>query len=556
MTRSPIRAALAAFAAFALLPSALCADEPKAAKPNFVVINIDDLGYADIGPFGSQLNRTPNLDAMAKEGRKLTSFYAAPVCSPSRAMLMTGSYPKRCLPIPHVLFPANDIGLSPKEVTIAEVLKEQGYATAIIGKWHLGDQPEFLPNKQGFDLHFGLPYSNDMGPAEDGVKSDLGKPLPKTKGAGQPPLPLLRNGTVVKRVLPDDQQSLVEIYTKEATQFIADHKGKPFLLYLPHNAVHFPIYPGKKWAGKSPNGIFSDWVEEVDWSVGEILAALKKHGLAEKTLVIFTSDNGGTGRSVNRPLRGNKGSTLEGGVRVPTIAWWPGKISAGTETDAITGMFDILPTFAALAGAKLPADRKLDGVNIGSLLTGEKDAKGHDTFYYYRGLRLEAVRHGDWKLQLAAPTKKNKDDPFTPKLYNLKDDVGESKDVAADNPEVVKQLRALADAMKDDLGLDGAAPGSRELGKVKDARPLINKDGTIRPGFEPNLAASNCQLGGADSVRTLPMLVQPVGVRQLRGGVGGVGLDRAEERDFFGHGHAPPVMTLRHSAGKVCHAAM
>ncbi len=384
------------------VPAGLRAAE-KPARPNFILINIDDLGYADIGPFGSKINRTPNLDTMAKEGRKLTSYYAAPVCSPSRAALMTGCYPKRVLPIQGVLFPANDVGLSPKEVTVAEVLKGVGYATAIVGKWHLGDQPEFLPNKQGFDLHFGLPYSNDMGPAEDGVKSDLGKPLPKTKGPGQPPLPLLRNGTVVKRVLPDDQQSLVELYTNESVEFIAANKGKPFFLYLAHNAVHFPIYPGKKWAGKSPHGIFSDWVEEVDWSVGQVLAAVRKHGLADRTLVIFTSDNGGTPRSVNAPLRGHKGSTYEGGMREPTIAWWPGQIPAGTETDAIVGMFDILPTFAALAGGKVPTDRKIDGADIWPQLAGIKDAKpAHETFYYYRGLRLEAVRHGDWKLQIAA----------------------------------------------------------------------------------------------------------------------------------------------------------
>src|SRR5438270_5589898 len=232
------------------------ADPPP--RPNFVVINVDDLGYADVGPFGSKINRTPHLTRMAKEGRKLTSFYAAPVCSPSRAALMTGCYPKRVLPIPHVLFPGNDVGLSPQEVTVAEVLKAEGYATAIVGKWHLGDQPEFLPNRQGFDLHFGLPYSNDMGPAEDGVKSSLGQPLPKPTGPGQPPLPLLRNGTVVKRVLPDDQQSLVERYTTESVAFIKANQSRPFFLYLAHNAVHFPVYPGKKWAGKSPHGIFSD----------------------------------------------------------------------------------------------------------------------------------------------------------------------------------------------------------------------------------------------------------------------------------------------------------
>jgi arylsulfatase A-like enzyme len=327
-----------------------------------------------------------------------------------------------------------------------------------------------------------------MGPAEDGVKSDLGKPLPKAKAPGQPPLPLLRNGTVVKRVLPDDQQSLVEIYTTEATAFIAANKDKPFFLYLAHNAVHFPIYPGKAWAGKSPHGIFSDWVEEADWSVGQVLDALRGHGLAGRTLVIFTSDNGGTPRSVNAPLRGFKASTFEGGVRVPTIAWWPGKIPAGTETDAVLGMFDVLPTFAALAGGKFPAGRKLDGVDVWPHLSGVKDARpAHDTFYYYRGLKLEAVRHGDWKLHLADPAGKAdaKDDAFRPRLYDLKADIGEAKDVAAEHPDVVKQLEGLAAAMKDDLGLDGIGPGCRPLGRVKDARPLIDLDGKVRPGFEP-----------------------------------------------------------------------
>jgi arylsulfatase A-like enzyme len=301
-----------------------------------------------------------------------------------------------------VLFPEDAVGLSPKEITLAEVLKEAGYATAIIGKWHLGDQPEFLPNAQGFDLHFGLPYSNDMGPAADGVKSDLGKPLPPEKDKPQPPLPLLRNGQVVKRVRPDDQQSLVEIYTDEAVKFIGEHEAAPFFLYLPHNAVHFPIYPGKRWAGKSPHGIYSDWVEEMDWSVGRVLDTLRQRGLAERTLVVFMSDNGGTARGTNVPLRGLKGSTWEGGVRVPMIAWWPGQVPAGTESDAIAAMFDVLPTFAALAGAKLPADRKLDGANLWPHLAGTPDAPpAHETFFYFNGLRLNAVRHGDWKLQVA-----------------------------------------------------------------------------------------------------------------------------------------------------------
>ena len=449
-------------------------------KPNFIFINIDDLGYADIGPFGSTLNRTPNLDRMAKEGCKLTSFYAAPVCSPSRAALMTGCYPKRALPIPGVLFPRGANGLSPNEVTVAEVLKEVGYSTAIIGKWHLGDQPAFLPNQQGFDLHFGLPYSNDMGPASDGVKSSLGQPLPEGTKANQPPLPLLRNGTVVKRMLPDDQQSLVEIYTDEAIKFIAQHKTEPFFLYLPHNAVHFPLYPGKKWAGKSSNGIYSDWVEEVDWSLGRVLDTVREQGLTERTFVIFTSDNGGTPRAVNTPLRGNKGSTWEGGMRVPTIAWWPGQIPADTKTDAIAGMFDILPTFAALAGGKLPTDRKIDGANIWPHLTGTPIVKPtHETFFFYNGLTLEAVRHGDWKLQIVQgkPAIKNKAEvPFAPKLYNLKTDIGESTNVAAEHPEIVAQLQTLIAEMSNDLGLDGTAPGSRELGHVDNPKSLIEID--------------------------------------------------------------------------------
>ncbi len=479
--------------AFFLLVSTLHASSALAAesKPNFIVINIDDLGYADIGPFGSKLNRTPNIDRMAKEGRKLTSFYAAPVCSPSRAALMTGCYPKRALPIPHVLFPGDAVGLSPSEITVAEVLKDVGYATGIVGKWHLGDQPEMLPLKQGFDEWFGLPYSNDMGPGSDGSRSDLGKPLPEGNGKGQFPLPLLRNGKVVKRVMPDDQQSLVEIYTDEAVSFITRNKERPFFLYMPHNAVHFPLYPGKKWAGKSPNGIYSDWVEEVDWSVGRVLDTVREQGLSERTLVIFTTDNGGTPRAVNTPLRGFKGSTLEGGMRVPTIAWWPGKVPADTASDAIAGMFDILPTFAALAGGKVPADRKIDGANLWPILAGQPDAKpAHETFYFYRGMKLEAVRHGDWKLRLAnlQEGKKNAKAPdpapATAMLFNLKKDIGESENVAAANPEVVAKLESLVAEMKGDLGLDGPAPGSRALGKAENPAPIIGLDGKVRREFD------------------------------------------------------------------------
>ena len=452
--------------------TAFAADAPK---PNFVIINIDDLGYADTGPFGSTLNRTPNLDRMAKEGRKLTSFYAAPVCSPSRAALMTGCYAKRVLPIPHVLFTGSKVGLSPSEVTVAKALKARGYATEIVGKWHLGDQPEFLPTRQGFDSWFGLPYSNDMGPAGDGVKSNFGEPLPRKDPGGQPPLPLMRNETVVQRVLAKDQEMLVARYTAEAVGFIKTNRERPFFLYLAHNAVHWPLYPGEKFRGKSKNGLFGDWVEEMDWSVGEVLETLRAQGLAEKTLVFFLSDNGGPGFSVNRPFRGQKGSTWEGGIRVPAIAWWPGKIPAGTESDVICAMFDVFPTFVALSGGTVSADRKLDGKNLWPVLSGEANAAApHDGFLYFKGLVLEAVRDGTWKLHLAKG-----------ELYDLKTDPGESKNVATANPEVVARLRAIADATDSDLGRTGIGPGVRPLGTVENPQPLIGHDGRPRAGFEP-----------------------------------------------------------------------
>ena len=451
------------------------------AKPNLIFINIDDLGYADIGPFGSKLNRTPHLDRMAREGRKLTSFYAAPVCSPSRAALMTGCYPKRGLPIPHVLFPGNAVGLNQEEVSVAELLKDEDYVTGIIGKWHLGDQPEFMPGRHGFDYFFGLPYSNDMGPAGDGVKSNLGAPIRKRRrrGRGQPPLPWLRNDTVIKRVLADDQTTLVKRYTDEAVSFISKNQKKPFFLYLPHSAVHFPIYPGKAFQGKSKNGIYGDWVEEVDWSVGQVLDKVRELELEHKTMVIFTSDNGGTHRGLNTPLRGYKGSTWEGGMRVPTIAWWPGKIPAGTSTDAVTGMIDILPTLVKLAGGKVPTDRKIDGGDIWPLLSGQSGAKSpHDVFYYYRGLTLEGVRSGPWKLRAPKGEFETKGE-----LYNLENDIDESTNLGEANPEVVKRLLALVGKMEDDLGLKGIGPGCRALGKVADAKPIIDHDGNVRAEF-------------------------------------------------------------------------
>jgi arylsulfatase A len=463
-------------------------------KPNIILINIDDLGYADISPFGGKL-MTPNLETMAKEGMLFRSHYAAPLCTPSRAAMMTGCYPKRVMPIPGVLFPAANLGLSPDETTVAEVLKSAGYVTNCIGKWHLGDQPPFLPTKQGFDHYYGIPYSNDMGPRDEGSKSNPDKPLPKKpdvsnpnqknatpgdetglKGDAQTPLPLLEDVNVVERVKVEEQHLFTRRYTDRAIAFLRENREKPFFLYLPHNAVHFPHYPPKAMMGQSKISLQKDWVLEVDQSVGQILDELRRLQLDSKTLVVFTSDNGGpTNQGAdNTPLRGAKGSTWEGGMRVCTIAWWPGTIQPKTSTNEITSHMDWLATFTSLAGTKPSVNRKTDGIDLSPLLLGQPNAKGHETFYYFKGLELEAVRQGPWKLHLAKS-----------ELYHLDEDMAESKDVASQQPEVVKKLNELAEVMDSDLGRKGAnRPGVRKLGRVENPLPLIAQDGTVCPGFD------------------------------------------------------------------------
>jgi arylsulfatase A-like enzyme len=311
----------------------------------------------------------------------------------------------------------------------------------------------------------------------------------------QPPLPLMQNETVVKRVLANDQIQFVSMYTKEALRFIHENKKKPFFLYLAHNAVHFPLYPGDKFRGKSGNGLYGDWVAEMDWSVGEVLKTLTTNGIAKNTLIIFTSDNGATPRGVNFPLRGNKFSTREGGLRVPTIAWWPGKVPAGTSTDAICGMFDILPTFAAFAGVKVSKDRKIDGADISSIIIGAPGAPPpHQVFYYFAGLQLQAVRDSVWKLIITPDNTNNfkkgntnpvpiNEDISSFQLYNLKADIGESTNIAAQNPEIVERLKKLVLKMNDDLGISDIGPGVRPLGRVKDPQPIIGQDGNVSPGF-------------------------------------------------------------------------
>ena len=447
-------------------------------KPNVILILIDDMGYGDIGPFGSAKNRTPNLDRMAREGMRLTSCYAAPVCTPSRAQILTGCYAKR-VSLPAVIFPGCRIGLSPKEHTVAELLKGAGYATMCIGKWHVGDQPEFLPTRHGFDHYFGLPYSNDMGGSETG-------PVPGNGKKGKPPLPLVRDEKVIEIVPHAAQDRLTERYTDEALAFIHENREKPFFLYLPHTAVHVPIHPGDRFKGKSANGAFGDWVEEVDWSTGRVLDALRELKLDQKTLVIFTSDNGpwltqGANGGTAGPLRGGKGGTFEGGMREPTLAWWPGKVQAGTTCDAVTGNIDLLPTFAALAGAPLPADVKIDGKDIAPLLLGKTTKSPHEAYCYFSGNRLEAVRSGPWKLAVVrqyegtGPHNRVGVDaavPFAPVLFNLETDLGEKTDVAAQHPEIVERLQKYIAAMDADLGQKGQGPGVRPPGAVANPRYL------------------------------------------------------------------------------------
>ena len=451
-----------------LLLAAVLSAAVSARQPNMVVIFIDDMGYGDIGPYGATKQRTPHLDRMAKEGMKLTSFYATPVCSVSRAQMMTGCYGAR-VSVPGVYFPGQSVGLNPAEVTVAERLKEKGYATQMVGKWHLGDQPEFLPTRQGFDHYLGIPYSNDM--------------LKISAETKVPVVPLLRDEKIAELMDGEGQRRLVELYTKEAVDFIGRNKDKPFYLYFAHNAVHTPIYPGAAFAGKSQNGRFGDWVEEVDWSVGQVLDALRSQGLDKDTLVVFTSDNGpwltkGTDGGSAGPLRGGKGSTWEGGVRVPTIAWWPGRVPAGSVNDAVAATIDLLPTFVSLAGGTVPATPVIDGRDITSILLGQSKESAREAHFYFSGYDLQAVRQGRWKLALVPQPedmgKRTKTPPGL-RLYDLDAEIGEQTDVAVQHPEIVAKLKPLADKMLAEIG--GKTPTARRpAGEVKGAKTLYPID--------------------------------------------------------------------------------
>ncbi len=442
-----------------------------AGLPNFIIIFCDDLGYADIGPFGSQVNRTPHIDRMAAEGMTFTDFYSTSgVCTPSRASLMTGCYPRRVgLDVSAaqewVLFPYDKAGIHENEITIAELLGERGYATACIGKWHLGDQPPFFPTRHGFDAYYGIPYSNDMG----ADRSD-----------SNPPLPLMRDTEIIEA--PVDQSTITRRYTEEAVRFITSHKDRPFFLYLPHTMPHFPLHAGTAFEGRSEHGKYSDVVEELDWSTGEILNLVSELGLDEQTLVIFTSDNGGTSRGSNAPLKGGKGSTWEGGMRIPCVMRWPGTIPAGTVCRELATTMDFLPTFTLLAGGSPPSDRVIDGRDIRPLLRGEPGtASPYEAFFYYYMEQLQAVRSGRWKLHLPIEDKRKgwHGEPYVigGELYDLEDDPGEKNNVIAQHPEIADRLTQWAEKARLDIG-DGEIRGrnQRSSGMVADPVPLVRKD--------------------------------------------------------------------------------
>jgi len=417
------------------------------AAPNFIIIFADDMGYGDVGTFGNPTIKTPNLDKMANEGQKWTNFYvAAPVCTPSRAGLLTGRLPIRtgmCSEKRRVLFPDSKGGLPTNELTIASVLKSSGYTTACIGKWHLGHLPQYSPNKHGFDYYFGIPYSNDMN-MENGPGYAEACTNPKVEYFN---VPLLRNSEIIER--PADQITITKRYTNEAVKFINKNKNKSFFLYLAHSMPHVPLFRSKEFENKSLRGTYGDVIEELDWSVGEILSALKQNGLGDNTIVVFTSDNGPwlifeTHGGSAGLLRGGKGGTFEGGMREPAIFWCPGKVKPGVVMDMATTM-DLLPTFCNMANIDLPNDRIFDGFDISPVLfkTGPDP---RDIVYYYRGTQVFAIRKGAYKAHFITQpeygdTTKTVHDP--PLLYNLNVDPSEKYNIAEKHPEVIAEIKKI-----------------------------------------------------------------------------------------------------------------
>ncbi len=475
--------------AMALLPIVSTARAADQRLPNFVIIFIDDMGYADIGPFGAEGYSTPNIDRMAREGRIFTDFYVTQaVCSASRAGLMTGCYNPRIGIFGALAHRANH-GINPKEMTLAEVVKQKQYATAVFGKWHLGHHPKFLPLNHGFDEYFGLPYSNDMWPFHP------------TAGKHFPDLPLIEGNRVVDpQVTPEEQDMLTTWYTERAVRFIEKNADKPFLLYLPHSMVHVPLHVSDKFRGRSARGLFGDVVMEVDWSVGQILDTIRRLKLDKHTMVIFTADNGpwlsyGDHAGSAKPLREGKGTMFDGGCREPTVMWWPGKIPAGSVCREPAMTIDILPTIAHLVGAKLP-DHKIDGKNIWPLIAGEPGAKSpHEALFFYWGRELQAVRMGKWKLHFPHKYRTlggrpggtgGKPVPYEQakiglSLFDLENDIGETTNVADQHPDIVARIEKLADQMRAALGdsrTKQKGSETREPGRLEPGDPRFD----WRPG--------------------------------------------------------------------------
>lgn len=444
--------------------------------PNVVIIFTDDQGYGDVGVYGAKGYETPNLDRMAKEGRMFTQWYAAqPVCTASRTGLLTGCYPNR-LGMHGAVGPGTRHGINPDETTLAEVFRSKDYATAIFGKWHLGDHEKFLPLNHGFDEYFGIPYSNDMWPQHPTAKHF-------------PPLPLIEGNKHLRKADEHDQKMMTTWLTTRAVDFINRNRTRPFFLYVPHPQPHVPLFVSDRFAGTTENGIYGDVISEIDWSVGEILNAITTNGLDENTLVVFTSDNGpwlsyGTHAGSSGPLREGKGTAWEGGFREPCLMRWPGKIPAGTVCDTPAMNIDLLPTLAGLIGAVLP-ENKIDGKDIWPILSGEEGAENpHDAYWvYYKQNELQAVISGEWKLVLphtyrtlsgreggdgGLPVKYDNLKSVT-ELYHIAKDIGETNDLAASMPEKVEELMKFAEAARTELGdrlTKRKGTGNREPGRL------------------------------------------------------------------------------------------
>jgi arylsulfatase A-like enzyme len=409
-----------------------CHNKKEKVKPNVIIFFTDDQGYADVGCFGAKGFETPNLDNLAKNGIRFNNFYVpATVCTPSRAGLLTGRYPKRAGLHEAVLFPYSEHGLSTDEYTMAEMFKSVGYKTACIGKWHLGHKPEFLPNNHGFDYYYGVPYSNDMD-----------SHYYKNMDFQAPPLPVFCNAEQVDS--GPDQRYLTKIFTEEAVGFIQKQKENPFFLYLPHCMPHLPLHASEAFEGKSELGLYGDVIMELDWSMGTIIETLKKQGIYENTIIVFTSDNGPRVGSA-LPLRGTKATTWEGGQRVPAIISWPGKIATNYVCSQMITSMDLFPTFSVISEAKLPKELNFDGIDISELLYNPAafEIPERSFYYYSRDGICEAVRLGKWKLHIGKSRGWNSKEAFPVSLYNLDEDISETENRAQENPELVKKLKAM-----------------------------------------------------------------------------------------------------------------